>query len=115
MLLTGIYRHFKGNYYEVVGKAIIQGTDEELIVYRQMYDVFGYWMRPRDMFLGNRETANGPVRRFARVGMMFENSLDSEDISQLTIGHSESQIMYKVIRFTYKEEVGYTLYVTAES
>ncbi len=111
MSLAGIYRHFKGNYYEVVGKAIIQGSEDELVVYRQMYDVFGYWMRPIDMFLGERETANGPVKRFAQVGMMFNNSLDSEDISKLTIGHSELQTMFKVIDFTKNEEDGYILHV----
>ena len=51
MSLAGIYRHFKGNYYEVLGVAVDVDSGEEMILYRQMYDVFGYWMRPKDMLL----------------------------------------------------------------
>ena len=112
MALTGIYRHFKGNYYEVVGIAVVQGTNDELVLYRQLYDVFGYWMRPKAMFFGDRLTEKGPIKRFECVGKMFQNSLDKEDIGNLTIGHSESQKMYKVLHFT-KTEEGYLITVQA--
>lgn len=97
MAVAGIYRHFKGNYYEVVGIAIDVDSKEEFILYRQMYDVFGYWMRPKDMFLGERMTENGPVARFTKVGISFENILEKEDISKVDIGNSETQNYYKVI------------------
>lgn len=103
MAVAGIYRHFKGNYYEVVGIAIDVDTKEEFILYRQMYDVFGYWMRPKDMFLGERMTENGPVVRFAKVGISFENILEKEDISNIDIGNSETQNRYKVVN-SYKKE-----------
>lgn len=104
MSLAGIYRHFKGNYYEVLGVATDVDSGEEMILYRQMYDVFGYWMRPKDMFLGERMTENGPVIRFKKVGVSFENILDHEDIYALSIGHSETQKQYRVVKISTKDE-----------
>ena len=103
MAVAGIYRHFKGNYYEVVGIAIDVDSKEEFILYRQMYDIFGYWMRPKDMFLGERMTENGPVVRFAKIGTSFENILEKEDIFNIDIGNSETQNRYKVIK-SYKRD-----------
>ncbi len=97
MAVAGIYRHFKGNYYEVVGLAIDADTQEEFVLYRQMYDVFGYWMRPKEMFFGERMTENGSVVRFAKIGISYENVLEKENIYNIFIGNSETQDRYKVI------------------
>lgn len=104
MALSGIYRHFKGNYYEVVGLAIDVDSKEEYILYRQMYDVFGYWIRPKDMFLGERMTESGPVARFAKIGISFENILEKEDIFNISIGNSETQNRYKVINLRHVDD-----------
>lgn len=103
MTVAGIYRHFKGNYYEVVGLAIDMDSKEEFVLYRQMYDVFGYWLRPVDMFFGERMTENGPVTRFAKVGISIENILEKEDIFNISIGNSETEYRYKVIN-SYKKD-----------
>lgn len=97
MAVAGIYRHFKGNYYEVIGIAIDVDTKDEFVLYRQMYDVFGYWMRPKDMFFGEKVTENGSIVRFAKIGMSFENILEKEDIFSISVGHTETQNRYKVI------------------
>lgn len=46
----GIYRHYKGNLYEVFGVARHTETEELLVVYRALYGEFGTWVRPLDMF-----------------------------------------------------------------
>ena len=46
----GKYRHYKGNYYEVLGVARHSETDEELVVYRPLYGERGLWVRPLAMF-----------------------------------------------------------------
>jgi len=46
----GRYRHYKGNYYEVIGTARHSETDELLVVYRPLYGERGLWVRPEAMF-----------------------------------------------------------------
>ncbi|AXK40329.1 DUF1653 domain-containing protein [Crenobacter cavernae] len=48
--VAGIYRHYKGNLYEVVGLAHHSETEEPLVVYRALYGEFGLWVRPAAMF-----------------------------------------------------------------
>ena len=46
----GRWRHFKGNYYEVIGTARHSETGEELVVYRPLYGERGLWVRPASMW-----------------------------------------------------------------
>lgn len=65
--VAGIYRHYKGELYEVVGLARHSETEEPLVVYRALYGDFGLWVRPAAMF---DESVNADGRaqpRFALV------------------------------------------------
>lgn len=44
------YRHFKGKEYEVLHLAIHSETEEPYVVYRKLYDDYGVYVRPYDMF-----------------------------------------------------------------
>ena len=46
----GKYRHFKGNYYEVIGIASHSETMEPMVVYRALYGEGGLWVRPAAMW-----------------------------------------------------------------
>ena len=46
----GIYRHYKGAMYELLGVAQHSETGESLAVYRALYGQFGLWVRPLTMF-----------------------------------------------------------------
>ncbi len=67
-MITGRYRHYKGNEYTVLGVARHSETEEELVVYRQDYGERGLWVRPKDMFLESVEVDGNPVPRFAYLG-----------------------------------------------
>lgn len=47
---TGLYRHYKGNDYEVIGTAKHSETLEILVVYKPLYNDTGLWVRPLEMF-----------------------------------------------------------------
>ena len=49
--VNGIYRHFKGDYYLVLGVAIHSETKDEYVVYRALYGNNNLFIRPKDMFL----------------------------------------------------------------
>jgi hypothetical protein len=65
VLKEGLYRHYKGTYYDVIGVAKHSETLEEVVVYRPLYGERGLWVRPLEMFDGFTE--NG-VKRFVYVG-----------------------------------------------
>lgn len=47
----GIYRHYKGNLYEVYGVAVHSETEERLVVYRSLYGEYRLTVRPEVVFL----------------------------------------------------------------
>lgn len=67
----GRYRHYKGNFYEVVGTARHSETLEELVVYRALYESeYGenaLWVRPKAMFLESVIINGQEARRFTPV------------------------------------------------
>ena len=46
----GVYRHFKGNRYRVLGIAKLSETLEEMVVYQALYGEKGLWVRPASMW-----------------------------------------------------------------
>lgn len=50
-LKPGIYRHFKGNRYRLLGVATHSETLEPMVVYRALYGEGGLWVRPAAMWL----------------------------------------------------------------
>ena len=65
---TGVYRHHKGEYYEVIGVARHSEDLSELVVYRALYGEFALWVRPRSMFQEIVVVNGREVPRFAYVG-----------------------------------------------
>lgn len=61
----GIYRHYKGELYEVMEVAMHSETGERLVVYRALYGDYGVWVRPLGMFAENVKKDGNLVPRFA--------------------------------------------------
>ena len=49
--ISGIYKHFKGDYYLVVDVAFDSETKEEMVIYRRLYGDGSLWVRKKEMFL----------------------------------------------------------------
>ena len=64
----GIYRHFKGNEYRVIGLASHSETMEPIVVYQALYGEKGLWVRPAAMWTEHvqRDDYSGP--RFQYIG-----------------------------------------------
>ena len=63
----GLYRHYKGNLYEVLDTVRHSETLEPMTLYRALYGERGLWVRPAAMF-GETVVINGKEQpRFAKV------------------------------------------------
>lgn len=64
MLSPGIYQHYKGPLYKVIGCAQHSETEEWLVYYQALYGEYGYWVRPLHMFIESVEYDGKTVERF---------------------------------------------------
>lgn len=67
LLRPGVYRHYKGNLYEIIGVARHSETEEPLVVYRALYGSFGLWVRPAQMFAETVVDEGQTVPRFTCI------------------------------------------------
>ncbi len=65
--VPGIYQHYKGQHYQVLGMARHSETEEWLVVYQALYGEQGYWTRPLSLWLEAVQTPDARRERFALV------------------------------------------------
>ena len=65
-MLDQLYKHYKGNFYRVVGTALHSETKDELIIYRCVM-TGSLWARPKAMFEGGVVVDGKLVARFKKV------------------------------------------------
>ena len=67
----GIYKHYKGNLYEVMFMAHHSETTEEMVVYKALYNTeFGnnsVWVRPSIMFEETVTIDGKTIKRFEKL------------------------------------------------
>ncbi|GAA0201476.1 hypothetical protein GCM10009123_05970 [Kangiella japonica] len=67
-LKLGVYKHFKGQRYEVLNLAKHTETGEWLVVYRALYGEYGLWARPFEMFDEEIVRDGQTIKRFQYLG-----------------------------------------------
>ena len=71
MIHLGIYQHYKGKYYQVIGLARHSETLEELVVYQALYGGYGLWVRPTKMFGEEVLVDSQSTKRFKFIAESF--------------------------------------------
>ena len=70
---TGLYEHFKGKKYEVIGVARHSETLEPMVVYKSLYKgdfpEGSLWVRPFSMFVENVLADGKQIPRFRYLGV----------------------------------------------
>ncbi len=67
LLRPGLYRHYKGKDYAVIGVALHSETEEQLVVYRTLYGNYDLWVRPLTMFTEQVEVDGEWLSRFTFI------------------------------------------------
>jgi hypothetical protein len=71
-LTLGLYQHYNGNFYQVIGLCRHSETSEELVVYQALYGDYGLWVRPLNMFLEKVSKGGQTVPRFKFIRTIFD-------------------------------------------
>ena len=67
MIKKGIYKHYKGNMYEVLHIANHSETLEKMVVYKALYGEGEIWVRPASMGEEEIEINGKTVKRFELI------------------------------------------------
>lgn len=78
-LIPGLYKHYKGGMYEVVGEArFSEDPNQEFVVYKALYEskiepsgiklpIGSLWVRPKSMFMEKILIDGKEVNRFQKI------------------------------------------------
>lgn len=75
--VPGIYRHCKGETYQVFGVARHSESEDWLVVYQALYGERGFWVRPLSLWL--EPPAHGNGKRFTLV---YSNELSLAQLAE---------------------------------
>lgn len=65
---AGVYEHYKGKRYEVIGVGLDSETTKPVVVYVPLYESkVTFWVRPYEIFLEFVEVDGTKVRRFEKI------------------------------------------------
>ncbi|MBL8676065.1 MAG: DUF1653 domain-containing protein [Alphaproteobacteria bacterium] len=69
-LELGLYQHYKGNFYQVIGLCRHSESLNVLVAYQDLYGDYGLWVRPLEIFQSAEEQDGKQVPRFKFIGSL---------------------------------------------
>ena len=93
----GVYRHYNGNLYVVVGFTKHSETTEDMVIYKALYSECDTWVRPVSMWSELVEIEDKKVKRFefiadASTGYTQHELLEAIRSIQSTLSKCEKAI-----------------------
>ncbi|OGI21911.1 MAG: hypothetical protein A2808_02045 [Candidatus Moranbacteria bacterium RIFCSPHIGHO2_01_FULL_55_24] len=73
----GIYRHYKGREYLVIGIAKYEENLEDMVIYQALYDDYTLWARKREVF---EEQVDIPEAGYSGPRFQFVRPFTPEDL-----------------------------------
>ena len=65
---TGIYQHYRGDRYEVLGAGLNTETLVPVVIYKPLYkSPIPFWVRPFEIFFETVEVEGKHVKRFEKI------------------------------------------------
>lgn len=76
---TGIYRHYKGQEYLVIGKATLEESLAEAVIYQALYGEYTLWIRELAIF---KEHLDLPEYPYSGPRFSFRGKWTPEDATK---------------------------------
>lgn len=105
-----IYRHFKGNIYQIVTLARHSETGIKMVVYQQLYAPYEVYVRPLEMFMSRIDTRKYPnekqMYRFEKMERWEDQSAQTGRESMLVESMPVESVPVENMQETKKADAG---------
>jgi hypothetical protein len=96
-----VYRHFKGNIYQILTLAYDSETLSRMVVYQQLYAPYEAYVRPLEMFMSKVDTAKYPdAKQKYRFEKIDVNNVNNTNIAN---GQAKPEVKPEVLHSENKE------------